>query len=296
MSDQKVMWFMWFTKQPEFVFNFALFNASRELQAYLFDGTDSTTVGNATVVTTLTGDAPNRSGVTGVTLDRVVIVGSDQFNNFRLGMYNFDDPGWSLVGNEFQVNSSAALAFPRVAAMGSTRVAIGTVSDMTTWDFDGTDWAIVGNSIGAASNIKCMDSISSTRVIVIVSNAIRIYDFDGTDWTLFAFLTISTSLACIAVLDATTYAVFNWNTDELIAYDLSGTTIAQIGNALSIASQNFNTMCALSATQIILGSAADDELQAYDFDGTDWTSMGNALGTQGVPEGDDLAQVSYLQI
>lgn len=275
------------------VFDYALFNAAIELQAFVFDGTDSTTVGNNTSVTTL--NTADRACVTGMTADRVAICGSDGFNNFRLGMYEFDGTDWALVGNEFQVNGNGNFAFPSMAALDATTVALGNVLDLNAYEFDGTDWATTGNTLIAANALD-MDSISNTRFIALRSNGLEIFDWDGTDFTSFAVLNVGHADRSIATLDATHYAVYDQINDELKTFDLVGTTIAQDGNALSIPSQTFTSICALSPTRIILGSNTDDTLQAYDWDGVDWTSQGNSLFGEGVPERNNLAQCSALLI
>lgn len=301
MSDQKVIWFMLKSQMEPSILDFAMFNSSRALRAYKFDGSTITTVGNATVITTLTGDAPNRSGITGVAKNRVVIAGSDQFNNFRIAMCEFDDTDWAIIGNEFQIDSTSANTFPRVAAMSATRVAISTISGLQTYDFDGTDWATVGNKLGAAGSANAMSPISSTRVALINATRLKILDFDGTDWTQFSEFTISTSVSSVATIDAAHWAVLDGGGsgsggDDLKMYKLVGSTLSQDGNALDLTGETFTTLCALKATRVMLGSANGNDLQAYDWDGSDWTSQGSTLATQGVPEGDNLGQLDNLII
>ena len=273
---------------------YALFNDDIELQAYDFDGVDSFTVGNATPVTTLS--ISDRASVTGMSPNRVAIAGSDPFNNFRLGMYEFDDIGWQLVGNEFQVNGPGfGFTFPGIASMGPNLLALKNATDLRTYEFDGTDWATVGNPL-VVTQVIDMATISPTSFIEISPSEahILIYNWNGSDWAPGANLNIGGLHTAICVLDANHFVVFDRSAGDLTTYQLIAGVLSQQGNAFAIAGQIHDSLCALSPTRIIFGSNSDDTLQAYDWDGANFSAVGNALGGVEIPTSNNLGQMSYL--
>ena len=273
--------------------DFVLFNTSTDIQGYTFDGINFATKGNASPGLIFPLPTADRSSVTGLASDKCLIAGNDATNAFRMARFDFDGSDWNRVGNEFQI-TSGNFSFPAVAAMDLDNVALITQVGLFTYRFDGSDWAQEGNS-SPIGNARSSASISATRFIRAHSMSMTIYDWDGLDWTSFANQNFGTTFEAICSLTTTLYAAYERTNNVLKTYELVGTTISQVGNALSVNVATKASLCSLSPTRIVFGAVTDSELQAYDWDGSDWALVGTPLSVS-IPEFNNLASTNYLLI
>ncbi|PCI28011.1 hypothetical protein COB55_04680, partial [Candidatus Wolfebacteria bacterium] len=193
---------------------------------------------------------------------------------------------WSQTGNGLSRSNTA----PTITSLSSTRIAyLGEFSDknLRTFDFDGTDWAQVGNalSITDSSNTVRVTGLSANRVAYMdgTNDQLRTYDFDGTDWAQVGNgLGITSNFPSIATLTSSRIAFIDDTDDNLRAYDFDGTDWAQVGNGLSLTSFTTPAMTGLSSSRIAFIDRTNDTLRTYDFDGTDWAQVGNGLAISSV--------------
>ncbi len=275
------------------LYDFVLWNSSRQLQAYSFDGTDIAAVGNASSALTIS--SADRGGVSALSTSTVVVAGSDGFNNREMGKYTFDGTDWTLEGNILTLGTS----FITPAGVGANRAALVFTSSpgLQGYDFDGSDWATVGNAnSGCIGRYNCALAADQVATIVAGTNQLSICTFDGSDWN----ETFTTSLGFtsrgMCAMDSDTVAVWNITGGQLRTYEKGASTFQQVGNSLSISGLGNVSMAALSATRIVIGSNALGTLQAYDWDGSDWAAVGNSLGSVAVPEYDNMGNGGYLLI
>ncbi len=273
---------------PEAFYDFVLWNDSRQLQAYDFDGTDITTVGNAGSALTIA--SADRGGVSALGANSVVVAGSDGFNDREMGKYDFDGTDWALDGNILTLGTS----FVAQAGLTPTRAAIAFASTpgIQAYDHDGTDWATVGSS-NTSGESRTIDALSSTEVISNQTsfNRIRTLTFDGANWTISNSSNQAFVVRGLCAMTSTLAAVWDASNGQLKAFS-RGATWAQTGNALAIAGVGNASMAALSATRIVLASSSLNTLQVYDWDGSDWSAVGNSLAAA-VPEYNNLTGNSY---
>lgn len=177
-----------------------------------------------------------------------------------------------------------------LAALTTTRVAVldCTLHTLETYDFSGSAWSQVGNSlvIGAAAfPYASICTMSATTIAFAdeVNDELRQYSFDGTDWSLVGNGLAITGLAApyditLAGLSSTTIAFIDQNNDKLRKYSFDGTDWTLTGSelALTIGGQS---LTALSENMVALFEYTNDALRAYRFNGTTWVAVGSAYST-----------------
>lgn len=189
--------------------------------------------------------------------------------------------GFRATGSQTAI---ATIGTPAIAALSNVRIAFidDTNDDLRTYDFDGTDWAQVGNDLNIVDVLRpSMTALSATRIAFIDdTNAdLRTYDFDGTDWVQVGNdLNIAgVGSSSMAALSGVRIAFIDDGNDDLRTYDFDGTDWIQVGNDLNIVNVGPPAITALSSSRVAFIDDEQDELRAYDFDGTDWTQTGNGL-------------------
>lgn len=268
--------------------DFALYNGSGEVQGYAFDGSDITTVGDpAAVAGVSTSSGPNRCAVRGDSGTSIIIAASDNFNDFILARYSYGGAGWGIVGSAL---TSPKFLLPRIGALQDSQAVIGTTSatDVRIYTHDGSTWSEDVDSAGTQCYSKV--GLSSSVFINAASSDLIAREWNGSTISTGDTLDISgTSGADLARLTATTFVHIDANGD-LQTYQYTGSTLASVGNPLSVTASTYNSLCAISETRIVHGSATAGTLQAYDFDGSDWSAVGNSLSVA-IPEGNNLGSL-----
>lgn len=278
---------------------FTLWNGNVDLQGYVFDGTDITTIGNASSALTIA--QADRGQPAALSTTAVAVAGSDGFNNRELGKYEYNPitEDWDLVGNILGLSNSLVTTL----GLGPNRCAVAFQNaGIRTYDFDGTDWSQTGNISGSQS-ANLMATLNNTDGVNFNTgfNQLRRMSFDGTDWNNVFTTVLTFECTGLAAMTSTRVAVWDRDNKELIAYDDTGSAWTQVGNAAALGGPNFDfrAICALSASRIVIASSINNTMDVYDFDGTDFTHVGNQLttaGAGGIPGFSDLTNQSYLLI
>jgi hypothetical protein len=191
-----------------------------------------------------------------------------------------------------------------LTALSSTRVAFfddSTSQSLYVFDFDGTNWAQVGNSFSeSGGGGNSLVALSSTRIVLAnqTDNVLRTYDFDGTNWSQVgnSFSIPNMANPALAKLSSSRIAYTDTGDDQLRTYDFDGTNWAQVGNSFSLGAITFLAITGMSSTRIAYVEATNDELRAYDFDGTNWTLTGSGLNLISVGTGPTLTTLSSSRI
>ena len=93
-----------------------------------------------------------------------------------------------LIGYKLETRCRYILELGSMTRLSDTRIALfeDNSDKLRAYDFDGTDWTLVGNelSIGYLYN-GTITALSSSRVAFVAAsdNILKVYSFDGTDWT-----------------------------------------------------------------------------------------------------------------
>jgi hypothetical protein len=232
---------------------------------------------------------PNPAGV-GTSL----VIVPDIENIFAYSLYGGEKPSfavgyvdyfakWGVLGNYLQLSISAYTIYNSQSALSSSRIAFWNNSPgrLQAYDFDGTNWAPVGNYLQLSAPVyNSQSALSSSRIAFFNSTDGRLqaYDFDGTDWTPVGnYLQLSVGYSTSqSALSSSRIAFFDSADGILQAYDFDGTNWTAKGNALAITGI-FTSMATFSSSRIAFYNTTLGILQSYDFDGTDWTAWGNDL-------------------
>jgi hypothetical protein len=213
----------------------------------------------------------------------------DATNN-ELRAYDFDGSTFSLTGSGLSLTAFAD--WSHVAGMSSSRIAFADNSNntLTAFDFDGSSWTKTGNDlsisdIGGSGTIYDICATTSYRIVMALritipspSYIFRIYDFDGTDWTQAGddyTYNVGTMGGTLTALRSNRFAHISYTLDTIQAYDISGTTINETGNASQVTSHSANEIIALSDSRVAIFLESLNTLRIYDFDETDWTQTGS---------------------
>jgi hypothetical protein len=188
---------------------------------------------------------------------------------------------WFQVGNDFTISVSVSEPLS-ISNMTSSRIALTSfnLSVLRAYDWDGTDWSLVGNSFSMAGlNVYSVSAMSSTRVAVtcLIGSTLRAYDFDGTNWSLTGnALTITgASNFTVAALSSTEVALADGGNDTLSKYSFDGTDWTLDDTPASITGATFPMIAALSSTSVVL-TKTGTTLQKYEISGGTWITDGNA--------------------
>ena len=164
-------------------------------------------------------------------------------------------------------------------------IAGGTHKTLTTYNWNGTNWNIIGNtlSISDVINYPSITSPSLNRTVLIDKNYgyggfIRTYDWNGTNWNLISNQTSTISLNSLIVsLTETRIVIGNQEQGNITTYDWNGTGWYVVGNSLfKSINQDSNAMASINATRIILISYdSPARIYTYDWNGTNWNLISN---------------------
>lgn len=253
--------------------NLAFFeNAASNLQTYSYDGTDYSTLGNALAIPTA-----QVARMAELDTDSIVFIdaGNDDLRKYDfdgtdwsqdgndlniptagavfaasltssravyinnidedLQAYDFSSPNWTTVGSPF--TSLPNFGSYGMVGLTSSRLAVYVSTTLRTYDFNGSAWSQVGNSLAISGvGTPSLARLTDSRIAFIDSSndELRTYDFDGTDWS-------------------------------------------QTGNGLSISGNANVAISAFGSVIIAFQDSGNDQLRAYQFDGTDWSLRGNTL-------------------
>lgn len=217
-----------------------------------------------------------------------------------LTIWATDGTDWTQVGNGGPLVTTgiygdlASLTFAawdadqttlRVAWIDES-VSRGGSGELTTFEFNGTNWSQIGNAFDYTASVEdftFMTAMTATRIMVYVGSfaEARVYDFDGTDWARVGVdLEVPADgtprLGFVSAMTSSRVAYVNTSLGRLRAMDFDGNDWAQVGNFLSYTGDNdaLGYVEALSSTRIILMVSAAKLLRTFDFDGADWTEVG----------------------
>jgi hypothetical protein len=205
----------------------------------------------------------------------------DSTNN-TLRKYSFDSATetWSQTGNALAIGglvSASGLAF-----MTPDTVAFAVQGDdlLRTYQFDGTDWAQVGNSLNdpLMSGTSELAPMTPSRVCLNYGatgpGTIQAFDFDGTNWTT-AGNTFTLGTAYICGMTNTTIAGIDSGGD-LVCLEFDGTNWSQLGNIYTLPAIQ-PTMTRLNENHIFMYNQFTDSGKIYKFDGFNWSEVGEEL-------------------
>lgn len=154
---------------------FATADNNNDLQAYEWDGTSISTLGNSFALNV---DFPNEElGMDTLIEDqRIAVFARINGSQMKIGAYDFDGTDWSRVGN--LSGTYGGNGHFGVAALNSTTVAIcdnASTASLRAVEFDGTDWANVGSLLNVSADVSSWPR-TLTR---FNSNTIGIQSFGG---------------------------------------------------------------------------------------------------------------------
>jgi hypothetical protein len=184
---------------------------------------------------------------------------------------------WEPVGSELTVTASGGYA--GIAALSSTRIAYvdTTAATLVAYDFNGSTWSQVGNTLSVTSSQGSIAALSATRVALGKNGSLATYDFDGTNWSLVGSeLSLGSVIgSAIAMLSSSRIAWIDTVNDEIRTYDFSGTAWSQVGNGLSFGPTTSARyyLAGLSSNRIVVYENTFQLLISYEFDGSDWAAV-----------------------
>jgi len=187
---------------------------------------------------------------------------------------------WSQTGNESAaLNSNFNSQGNGMTALNSTTIAYldDENDELSTFEWDGNDWAQVGNSLSVSiSGDRDITALNSTTIAAVHDSTVRTYTWDGTDWSLtgtplavgvFFYTSIdSLNSSTIVARMGNTLATLSWN----------GSNWSLVGNQLAITGSDYNgAVAALNSNTVAVTLESTDEIQTYTWNGSDWTQVGN---------------------
>lgn len=227
----------------------------------------------------------------------VVMQGLDRLQTFEV----VEDPppgGWVIreVGNHYSF--AGGFAFPNVAALDSSTVAVVNRSDYTlrTFSFDGSDWSQVGSSLGGFWGWGSMAALDSITVAVVNDytpgeHELNVYEFNGSEWYQLTTQTLfRDGQAWIAALDSQTIAYLKERSGgddaELGVYSYETGSWVSVGTSHDFGPRYYAAMAALDENRVVVIDDTTDTMRTYSraaanvylrYDGTgnvelQWTS------------------------
>jgi hypothetical protein len=252
---------------------------------------------------------------------RYVVVGAPNYsasvsNGGNVRVFQLNSGDWTQVGSSIlggAVNDllGSAVAISKdgkrivVSAPQYDNVSGTDAGKVTVYEFDGTVWVQIGNSIeGSVANEKrgyVLDINSDGSIIAAGSYSnpgyVKVYQFDGTNWTEIFNLETSMNNQRIALSsDGYTIVVGEENVNggngfgsgRVRVYQKSGSSWVQKGQTLGgdVGFDHFGSAVSISndGNTIVVG-AKDNDLVAsssglvrvYSFDGSTWVQKGSDL-------------------
>lgn len=213
-------------------------------------------------------------GITALSGTRVAVVG--EVYGLAAFDWDVDLEKYVQIGNILTI---PGMLNPCIAALSSNRVAVWCTTSgnnvLRTFDFDGTDWAQVGNAYaaGEATTYTCMAAMSETRVAINLGSQgkkLQAMEFDETDWTKVGnasgnvgSLFIGESDLC--ALNSTDFLYVDSHNQNLTIYRFVSSGWAKIivlGN-MPIPTGQVPSMCSLTDDVVIYKESNEANLLAF---------------------------------
>lgn len=202
---------------------------------------------------------------------------------------NIDDTVWTAIGNGFLTD----LVTPSIIRLTSSRFVLSdnAANTITVYDFDGTDWVQVGNSLVVISMGRPASAPLTPNSFAFIddtNDVLQKYEFDGTDITTDGNALDLSPITAKPIMTALgeNRIAFVEGSAILRVYDFDGDDWTQVGNDFNVMASGFTDMAALGTNRIAYFELANDLLKTYDFDGTTWTLVGSSfsidLGANGM--------------
>jgi len=254
------------------------YNTSELLQAFTFDGVDLDELGNTFDVNSGLATT-TRTTITPVGENKIVLAGSDGFNDFYMRRISFDGTDWANDSNAFTATSDSSYSSPRVAGLTATRVALAAGGGgLRTFDEAGGTWSQTGNILAGPTGLNSMCAYDDASVVVFDSGTLAKYDFDGTDWAVVGsgLVGIGVQGAAMVMIDSTTMAFVSTTDEEIRAYTVTaGGSISLIaGSQLASSGIAQPSLCLLEEDRLVLGRADTGQLQVVDWNGSVFSGVG----------------------
>jgi hypothetical protein len=231
------------------------------------------------VDTPFTLNISNYGSMTALSRNRIAFIetGVDELTTYEL-LFNGT---WVKKGNGFSISTSS----PFVVTLSETRVAVvwfyssGLVIKIGTYDFDGTNWALVGNvlTIGTGSTNQPQSAVALSPTRVAYSNLnqqIKFLDFDGTDWTVLYTHSFGKSYAGLTALNETDLVIAYYDSgNEMATYRFNGVDSLDIISNVYTFNDLDNEVPALTKVNeqtIIVVNSKYNKIIIFYFNGLDW--------------------------
>jgi len=148
--------------------------------------------------------------------DDRIAVHDDSGNN--LYAYDWDGENWVQVGNAFSISIGAYNTID-MQMFGTNQIVICdvTTDDLNVYDFDGTDFSLVGGynrALGMSNPYIAV--MSATEVALTIGSSVQLYTWNGT--------TFSPTGSSYGLAPYTNPKICKVDTDTVIAIDTSGTS------------------------------------------------------------------------
>ena len=150
------------------------------LQAYSFDETDWTTLGNSKALPAIASGLVQIASLSS-TLVVVAFTGDG-----KLYTYSFDGTDWSLYGSTFVFADSPGSSIGNIVSLSATRIAmfVGVDQDLFLCELEGGSWSQRTADFTIAASFGRMARLSGTRIAFTdpTADTLRTYDL-ATTWT-----------------------------------------------------------------------------------------------------------------
>lgn len=207
----------------------------------------------------------------------------------KLRAYSFDGSTIAQVGNDFTlpVMGSNSINRCQVTGISANRVVIARSDGsnnfrMGMYEFDGTDFALVGSELTATADASfsfpSIAAIGETRIAFGSRGGgdLRAYDFSGGTWSAVGSDTALSNIVAFTPMGVDLVGIIT-NTG-LSAYSFDGSTwssSATYGTTLPNTTQK--TLCGLSGVPLVYIDSTDDELQDFSYTPPNITKTGTPL-------------------
>jgi len=241
------------------------------IQRYTYDHSAQTVTKVGSDSSTLTG--LSYCGVSALSATRIAIIGEGY------GLAAFDwNAGTSKYKQVGNILTISGMFNPSIVALSSNRVAVWhTIAGNTylkTFDFDGTDWAQVGNSYAFGSSVvyTCITAFSPTTVVINVGSQgrnLRKMSFDGTDWTPVGSDSSNIGTNCgeadiCALNDTDVLHIDSWNEDFSIWRNYNNTWSKIITLASeAIPSGHVPALCSILDNVVVYKESHETTIRVY---------------------------------
>ena len=226
---------------------------------------------------------------------------------------SFGDFGPQQVGNSLTITGAN---FAEIAALNSNTIAIysGALGELRTYQFDGTNWTLVGNAFsltlpGGGSIDICKLTANSIVRNGSSIDALQVYEWDGSDWSFDFSSNLSSTgfnYQMVAMTETRIAQVFELNPDRLQAYDivteLEAFSWSAVGNFFNLDVDTppvvtLPTVARLSNARVAVYDQSRRYLRTMEFDGADWSQIGNSLAIADAGNSDpDIAGLTTNRI